>query len=220
MEKTYGQYCGLARGLDHVGDRWTLLIVRELLVAPARYHELQDGLPGVATNLLAQRLRKLESDGIVRRRLAKDGTTAVHYELTQLGADLEDVVLALVRWGATWMQSGPGDDAFRPRWLVIALRAVLPPTPTSQAVRVTLWCRDQPVNVVRDRGGLRVSLGDAIEPHVTLTAEPDAVLALATETFTLDELERTGSAHLDGSRSALWRGLFATAGPRAHDAGS
>lgn len=220
MDKTYGQYCGLARSLDHVGDRWTLLIVRELLVAPARYRELQDGLPGVATNLLAQRLRKLESDGIVRRRFAEDGAAAVVYELTPLGAGLEDVVLALVRWGTTWMQPGPGDDAFRPRWLVIALRAVLPDAPTSQDARLTVLCRDQPVNVLRDRNGLHVSLGAALEPHATLTAEPDAVLALATETLTLDQLERTGSAHLDGSRAALRRGLFATARQRTLGAGS
>lgn len=212
MEKTYGQYCGLARSLDHVGDRWTLLIVRELLVAPARYRELQDGLRGVATNLLTQRLRKLEADGIVRRTLAQDGTAAVLYELTPLGADLEDVVLALVRWGTTWMQPGPGDDAFHPRWLVIALRAVLPQARTSQSARLTVQCGDQSVNVIRDRNGLRVSLGAAIEPHATLSAEPEAVLALATATFTLDDLEHAGSAHLDGSRAALRRGLFATAG--------
>jgi len=208
MDKTYGQYCGLARSLDRVGDRWTLLIVRELLVAPARYRELQDGLPGIATNLLAQRLRKLEADGIVRRRVAGDAGAAVVYELTPTGEDLADVVLALVRWGATWMQDGPGDDAFRPRWLVIALRAVLPRVPASQAARLTVRCRDQSVNVVRDDEGLRVSLGEAIQPHATLTAEPEAILALATEVLTLDDLERAGSARLDGTRTALRRCFF------------
>lgn len=220
MEKTYGQYCGLARSLDHVGDRWTLLIVRELLVAPARYRDLQDGLPGVATNLLAQRLHKLEADGIVRRTLATDGTTAVFYELTPLGADLEDVVLALVRWGTTWMQPGPGEDTFRPRWLVIALRAVLPQAPASQAARLTIRCRDQAVNVLRDPDGLRVSLGVATEPHATLSAEPEAVLGLATETLTLHDLERAGSAHVDGNRAALRRGLFATTASGTRGAGS
>ncbi len=220
MDRTYGQYCGLARSLDHVGDRWTLLIVRELLVAPARYHELQEGLPGVATNLLAQRLRKLEADGIVRRRLAEDGSTAVLYELTELGAGLEDVVLALVRWGTTWMQSGPGDDAFSPRWLVIAFRSVLPATPLSPATRLTIECGNQPMNVMRDSNGLRVSLGVATEPHATLRADPEAVLALATERLTLDGLERAGSARLDGSPAALRRGLFATVGRGTRGASS
>lgn len=208
MERTYGQYCGLARSLDRVGDRWTLLIVRELLVAPARYRELQDGLPGIATNLLAQRLRKLEADGIVRRRVTGKGASAVVYELTPLGEDLADVVLALVRWGTTWMQSGAGDDTFQPRWLVIALRAVLPQGPASQAARLTVRCREQHVNVVRDPEGLRVSLGEAVRPHATLSAEPEAILALATKTLSLDDLERTGSAHLEGTRAALRRSLF------------
>ncbi len=83
MGKNFGQYCGLARALDVVGDRWNLLIVRQLLVAPARYRELLDGLPGVATNLLAGRLRELEAAGVIERRLA-DGA-AVTYALTPWG---------------------------------------------------------------------------------------------------------------------------------------
>ena len=201
MERTYGQYCGLARSLDHVGDRWTLLIIRELLVAPARYRELQDGLPGVATNLLARRLRKLEVDGLVRRRLAADGSAAVVYELTPLGADLEEVLLALVRWGAAWMQPGLGEDSFRPRWLVIALRAILPRAGVSPTASLTIECGDQSISVMRDSSGLRVSLGAAIESHATLTAEPEAVLALATKTLTFDSLERAGALRLVGSRA-------------------
>ncbi len=189
-----------------------MLIIRELLVAPARYSELQDGLPGVATNLLAQRLRQLEADGLVRRRLADDCSATALYELTSLGADLEDVVVALVRWGTTWMLSGPGDDTFRPRWLVISLRAILGASPRSQPARLTIVCGGQPVGVTRDSEGLRVSLGGADKPHATLTAAPDAVLALASGTPTLDDLKRTGALHLEGSSAALRRALFATAG--------
>jgi DNA-binding HxlR family transcriptional regulator len=212
MDRTYGQYCGLARSLDHVGDRWTLLIIRELLVAPARYRELQDGLPGVATNLLAQRLRQLETDGLVQRRLADDGSAAVLYELTPLGANLDQVIFALVRWGTTWMLSGPGDDAFRPRWLVVALRSVLEGSPSARPTRVTIRCGDQPVGVTRDSSGLTVSLGDLVEPNATLTGEADAVLALATRTLTLEDLERAGAVHIDGSSAAIRRALFATSG--------
>ena len=189
-----------------------MLIIRELLVAPARYSELQDGLPGVATNLLAQRLRQLEAGGLVRRRLADDGSAAALYELTPLGAALEDVVVALVRWGTTWMLAGPGDDTFRPHWLVIALRAILGASPCSQPARLTIVCGDQPVGVARDSAGLRVSLGAANKPHAMVTAAPDAVLALATRTLTLDDLQRTGALHLEGSSAALLRALFATAG--------
>jgi DNA-binding HxlR family transcriptional regulator len=216
MDRTYGQYCGLARSLDHVGDRWTLLIIRELLVAPARYRELQDGLPGVATNLLAQRLRQLETDGLVQRRLADDGSAAVLYELTPLGADLDQVIFALVRWGTTWMLTGPGDDAFRPRWLVVALRSVLEGSPSARPTRVTITCGDQPVGVTRGSSGLTVSLGGLVEPHATLTGEPDAVLALATRTLTLEDLERAGALQIDGSSAAIRRALFATTGRDHH----
>ncbi len=187
-----------------------MLIIRELLVAPARYSDLQHGLPGVATNLLAQRLRQLEADGVVRRRLADDGSTAALYELTPLGADLEDVVVALVRWGTTWMLSGPGDDTFRPRWLVVALRAILGSSPSSQPARLTIVCGDQPIGVDRSSWGLRVTLGAAERPHATLTAAPESVLALATRTLTLDDLKRTGALDLEGSEAAVRRALFAT----------
>lgn len=189
-----------------------MLIVRELLVAPARYSELQDGLPGVATNLLTQRLRQLETDGLVRRRLSDDGSATALYELTSVGAGLENVVAALVRWGTTWMLTGPGDDTFRPRWLVIALRALLDSSPRSRPARLTIVCGTQPVGVTRDIAGLRIALGAVDKPHATLAATPDAILALATQTLTFDDLERTGALHLKGSNAALRRALFASAG--------
>lgn len=119
MSKTYGQYCGLAKALDHVGDRWTLLIVRELLVTPRRYSELRRALPGIATNLLAERLQQLERDGIATR-------VGGVYELTAFGRELEDAVHALVRWGGRWMIQRDSTEAFDGSWLVVALRSLLP----------------------------------------------------------------------------------------------
>src|SRR5919197_4458192 len=124
MSRSYGQYCGLARALDVVGDRWNLLIVRQLLIAPARYRELLDGLPGVATNLLADRLRDLETAGVVERHLAKEGN-AIVYALTPWGAELREPIESLIRWSTPLMVSGPGDDCFRAEWLVVPLRALL-----------------------------------------------------------------------------------------------
>src|SRR5437660_1626686 len=105
MSRTYGQYCGLARALDLVGDRWNLLIVRQLLVAPARYHELLDGLPGVATNLLADHLRDLERAGVVERGLAA-GTLDLHQILGLI--DIEgDEEAARSLFGAERADAGP-----------------------------------------------------------------------------------------------------------------
>jgi len=94
MSRDYGQYCGLARALDVVGDRWNLLIVRQLLMGPARYGELREGLSGVATNLLTDRLRDLETAGVVERRLSGDGS-AITYALTEWGAQLREPIHAL-----------------------------------------------------------------------------------------------------------------------------
>src|SRR5919201_472458 len=124
MSRSYGQYCGLARALDVVGDRWNLLVVRQLLIAPARYRELLDGLPGVATNLLADRLRDLETAGVVERRLAEEGN-AIVYALTPWGAELRQPIESLIRWSTPLMVRGPGGDSFRPEWLTLALPALL-----------------------------------------------------------------------------------------------
>src|SRR3984957_17610884 len=108
--RSYGQYCSVAKALDVIGDRWTLLIVRELLVgAPCRYTDLKNGLPGIATNLLADRIRELEAAGLVRREEAPPpvATTLVH--LTETGAALEPVLKALGSWGMRFMAYPEGD---------------------------------------------------------------------------------------------------------------
>ena len=121
--RRYGQYCGLARSLEIVGDRWNLLIVRQLLIAPARYRDLVAGLPGIATNLLADRLRELESAGVVERRLG-DGST-VEYALTAWGAELREPIKGLIRWSTPLMVRGPEGDTFRHEWLTVAIPALL-----------------------------------------------------------------------------------------------
>jgi DNA-binding HxlR family transcriptional regulator len=121
--RSYGQFCGVARALDAVGDRWSLLIVRELLPGPMRYGELVASLGGIATNLLADRLRSLESCGVVERRLGE--TNGVVYALTPWGSQLREPIEALIRWSTPLMASGPGGDLVQPRWLVVALPALL-----------------------------------------------------------------------------------------------
>lgn len=119
MSRDYGQYCGLARSLDVVGDRWNLLIVRQLLMGPARYGELREGLSGIATNLLTDRLRDLETAGVIERQLSGD-SSAITYALTEWGAQLREPINALVRWSTPLMIRGPENDEFRPNgswWL-------------------------------------------------------------------------------------------------------
>src|ERR1700687_4834036 len=121
--RTYNQHCGLAKALDLVGDRWTLLIVRELLIRDAcRYTDLRNGLPGIATNLLAERLGELEEAGLVSRREAPPPIATTLFQLTERGRELEPAVLELGRWGAPLLAKSPADDTLLAHWLVLPLR--------------------------------------------------------------------------------------------------
>lgn len=122
--RTYGQYCALARSLDVLGDRWTLLIVRELFARDSRYSDLRDGLPGIATNLLADRLRQLQEDGLVEAYDAAPPVRATVYRLTGRGRELGPVLRSLVAWGMPLLGDERGNDEFRPQWLMLVLRTL------------------------------------------------------------------------------------------------
>jgi DNA-binding HxlR family transcriptional regulator len=124
--KSYQQLCSVARALDIVGDRWNLLIVRELLLAPRlRFTDIQRGLPGVAPNLLVQRLRDLEQGDVVRRVSAAPPAAGVLYALTERGLGLEGVVRELLRWGAPTVPDAPLDAIFQMHWLALPARYLL-----------------------------------------------------------------------------------------------
>ena len=112
--KSYGQFCGLARSLDRVGDRWALLIVRELLLDHRTFRELEAALGGISPSLLTQRLTQLTVDGLVVRNEAPQRSKSVEYRLTDAGRSLERVILELIRWGSRWMVDGPGRRPGRP----------------------------------------------------------------------------------------------------------
>jgi len=118
--RSYDQYCGLARALDVLGERWTLLIVRNLLLGPQRYSELLRGLPGITTNLLAKRLQEMEREGLVERTAG--GADAAAYRLTTAGKELEPAIHALGRWGWRRMGKPSARDRRSIEWLLVALR--------------------------------------------------------------------------------------------------
>ncbi len=120
--KCYGQICTVTTALDVAGDRWTLLILRELLGGPARFEELVDGLPGVARNLLSQRLRRLEADGVVRRVKTQGASL---YALTELGAAVRPALEELGFWGARLSRVGPAEHGRSIRAIAMAVQAIL-----------------------------------------------------------------------------------------------
>lgn len=177
--KTYSQYCGLAKALDHVGGRWTLLIVRELLIGPRRYSQIRAALPGIATNLLSQRLDLLEADGIVTR--SPDGA----YSLTDLGATLEPVVESLVRFGGRWMTQRESGEIFRPQWLVVALRALLP---KRRPGSLELHVDGDVVHV----GRTSIDVGPSGHPDAVIEASAEQILGVAAGEIPLDALRIRG----------------------------
>lgn len=201
MGSTYGEFCGLARALDLIGGRWSLLIVRELSVRPARYNELRGGLPGIATNLLADRLRELETGGVVQRSLDPVSNSVV-YSLTPWGKELREVIGALVRWSTPLMVSGPrADDSFRPHWLVVALSSLLEKRRSSKRVRVGLEVEGTLLVVTIERSGTHVADNDQLRPATVLRAEPAVALGLASGMLPAEHAVAAGE--LDGDLSTL-----------------
>ena len=116
--RSYDQFCAVARALDHVSERWTLLLVRNLMLGPRRYSDLMTELPGITTNLLAARLRAMEASGLVARQAGPPA----RYELTALGAALEPVVVELGRWGANFMDQPRRGDITNVGWGLLSLK--------------------------------------------------------------------------------------------------
>ena len=192
--RSYRQFCGLARSLDVVGDRWSLLIVRELLVGPMRYVELATALGGIATNLLADRLRGMERAGVVERRV---GDAGVVYALTPWGEQLREPVEALVRWGRPLMFTGPGGDAFQPRWLAVALPALLTGRTAQPAVEVGIEVPGMSFTLRLDETGPHVTVDPEQRAATVLAAEPEVVLGLAAGALALDQALAVAEVHGD-----------------------
>src|SRR5207248_3934151 len=158
---SYGQFCGLAKCLDVIGDRWTLLIVRELLIrGPCRYTDLRTGLPGIPTNLLADRLRDMEEEGLVRREMTPAPTPAAVYALTPRGEALETVIAALARWAAPLLEAPAKDDVFLLHWLVLPAQLYLTDrAPRKPPVRVEVRHRNERVPLAAANGSVTSRLG-------------------------------------------------------------
>jgi DNA-binding HxlR family transcriptional regulator len=171
--RSYRQFCGLARALDVVGERWVLLIVRELLDGPRRYNELLGGLPGIATNLLADRLKSMEESGVLDR--LDDG----RYALTSWGQELHEVVYALGRWAGPLMAQPRGDDEFQPRWM---RHMVIARFEGVDALRrdlvVELRCDDDPLTLISVAGRVHLAPGTATDPDIVLSGASEPVVGL------------------------------------------
>ena len=178
--RSYGQYCSIARGLDLVGDRWTLLIVRELLLrGPSRFTDVKNGLPGIAPNLLATRLKELEQAGLIRHEYAPPPVATQLYQLTTDGLALEPVLRALGLWGMRYMVDGRRDDAFQAEWLAYAPAWFTTDADKSGPPAVIQVDGDGQRAVIElGDGQVRTRVGDADRADLTLTGPARAVLGV------------------------------------------
>jgi len=163
--RSYGQYCGVARALDIVGERWTLLIVRDLLLGPRRYSELLHGLPGITTNLLAKRLKEMEAAGLIERVRANTSEAAHAYRLTSLGLGLETAVMALAAWGWHTMDGAKKGELRQLEWLFVVLR---PRYLSAAKLRAELVADGVPYRMLLDGTRAEISRGEVPAPDLRL----------------------------------------------------
>ncbi|HEX3433486.1 MAG TPA: winged helix-turn-helix transcriptional regulator [Solirubrobacteraceae bacterium] len=193
--RSYNQYCAVAKGLDVIGDRWTLLIVRELLLRGAcRYTDLRNGLPAIATNLLAERLRQLEKAGIVSREEAPPPIATTLFDLTERGAELRPVLQALQRWGLPYMTEGPAPaDEFRSRWTAWPAELSLTDRePDAGPITLRLLTGDEPMIVRARDGAVTCTPGDSDSADATIAGTPPLVLGLLTGALDLPTARSRG----------------------------
>ena len=207
--RSYGQYCSVAKALDAVGDRWTMLIVRELLTqGPCRYTDLKNGLPGIASNLLSDRLRELEAAGLIRREEAPPPVAATLFALTEAGAELEPVLTALGGWGLRYMTGPDESEQFRSHWFTFPVSLFLHDSePGGPPVTIELRTppgTGRPAVVEVSGGSVRTRLGPAQAPDLVLTGTPRLILGLLSAYLSVGEARDLG-LEISGDTAVLRR---------------
>jgi len=205
-EHRYQQYCGAARALDVIGDRWTLLIVRELRFGPRRFTDLLDGLPGVSRPLLIRRLRELEHDGVVVRNELPPPAARQVYELTDDGRDLAEAMLPLVAWGVRRLGSRKPGESFRPQWAALAM-AAFADRDAAKGVTETYEYRVGRLvfHFDVDDGSIQLHDGPAHDPAVILTTDEDTWADIASGEITGSSAVAAGALQLKGDPQAVAR---------------
>ena len=204
-QRSYGEACAAAHALDLIGERWALLVVRELLLGPKRFTDLREGLPHASPNVVAQRLRDLESAGVIRRRKLGPPARTWVYELTEWGAELEPVILSLGRWGAR-SPFRPHRAAFGVDSLVMGLKAIFDPK-TAGDLSATYEIRfgDERFVLRVEDGAIDVSRGGTREPDAIIDTDPKTLAAILSRTLRFDDALRQGAVTLTGRKGLVTR---------------
>jgi DNA-binding HxlR family transcriptional regulator len=205
--RTYDDGCAAAHALDLVGERWALLVVRELLLGPKRFTDLRSGLPHASPNVLAQRLRDLEASGVVRRGKLPPPAASKIYELTEWGRDLEPVIIALGRWGVR-SPTRPRDADLGVDSLILSFRTMFDPD-QAEGLDASYEFRlgEDRFRAEVAEGRLEIERGTAEQPDATVEADAGTLAALVYDDLELDDTLDSGDLRITGDRAAVERFL-------------
>jgi DNA-binding HxlR family transcriptional regulator len=206
MSKRYDQYCPIAHAVGMLGERWTLLVVRELIYGPKRYTDLVEGLPGIGTNVLAARLRELEACGIVEKRKLPPPAASTVYELTEYGRGLEEAVYALARWGIRTLGPPGPDDELEAEWGIHAFPALLNPEAARGLTETyVLKIGDDVFTTRLEDGELTASVGGAEDADLVLEVDMETFFGLAGGDLSPADAVEQGLANVEGDLETLER---------------
>ncbi|MEB3980402.1 winged helix-turn-helix transcriptional regulator [Mycobacterium sp. 663a-19] len=205
--RSYQQFCPTARALDLVGERWTLLIVRELLFGPKRYTDLQDGLPGIGPNVLAARLQSMEANGLIRKRRLPPPAASTVYELTERGDRLRQVVRALFEWGLDVIGTPGAHDTVKASYWLPAVQAAVhaqsPPADIDDEYEFRV--ADEAITVTVKAGKVDVRQGPADRPGVVMHTDTQTFAGLGSGRITPAAAIEAGTLTLEGDPAAARR---------------
>lgn len=203
-ERLYNQYCPVARALEVVGGRWTMLIIRELFSGPKRYTDLMDRLPGIGTNMLAARLKELEDDKVIKKSKLPPPAASTVYELTELGHILDPVITHLARFGLHFLDPARPRDQYRPSWVVLGLQASFRPSESTALDESYEFRVDGEVfHVSVEYGTMRASLGPAHKPDLIINANRREMALLAAGREIPKRSWDTGKIKIEGKQESL-----------------
>jgi DNA-binding HxlR family transcriptional regulator len=206
VKRSYDQYCAVAKALDVVGSRWTMLVVRELLGGPRRFGDLMEGLPGIGTNLLSQRLRELQEADVIEQRTLPPPAGSTVYELTERGRMLGGVAFALAWWGYELLGEPTKKDEFRAHWFMVVGQAAFNPNAAGDLCLVCeMRTSDTDVSHFRvENQQFKIFQGPASDPDITLTGAPHDFIKLFTGRVTPEDAIANGMG-LEGDVETLDR---------------
>ena len=212
MSRTYDQYCPVARALELVGERWTLLVARELLLGPRRFTDLMAGLPGISANVLAGRLKDLEQEGMVARRTLPPPAASAVYELTPEAAGLVSVLATMAEWGMTMLGEPRAQDEVRGEWIVLGLAVTAPAPDVADGTTYELHIDDEVLHVQVRESNLQPHHGPADDPDAVLTMDAMALADLWAGRLDVDDALAAGRVTVDGDEDAARRLLTSFSG--------